>query len=572
MRIYKVIVFALFFFNTLAQQPNEECITQVSDNILELEHENKELYNYYIDEYFEKLNNKSSTAITQIPAKLHIVTDGGGNTSVSINEILNELDEANTHLAASFLEIYICDEINYIADSNLYEFDSTDDQGLLYSNNQSNILNLYFVDEIAFGDGYACGYTYFGGSTNQYYDVIVMDNQCIGAEYNTLVHEFGHHFNLYHTHGDGTPHEYVNGTNCNVAGDFLCDTPADPQLSSSTVSNVNCLYSGNEVDELGFPYEPDPTNFMTYAPQVCRDNFSPMGNARMYAAFHIYRNYYECPSFNVGILSEVSPPDCDDNLVVNFYDNSVAAESWQWDVDGDDIIDYTDQNPTHNYTPGVYDVALTITNGSETLTKVFPQYINFTSNIYETSKVNLKVFIIDLNENTWELTDDNGTVLYEGGPYDQTGEHNHEFDISQSECYTFTIYDSAGNGLDNYFWTIGSEFYELTTEEGVLIHTNTDFGYEESTMISTQYLSLNNILNNSLTLFPNPADNFIQIQYDYLMPDNYSIIDINGRLIESRIIINENDLLIDVRDFEKGLYFIILESSKGINSLKFVIE
>ena len=38
--------FGLFFFNTLAQQPNEECITQVSENILELEHENQELYNY----------------------------------------------------------------------------------------------------------------------------------------------------------------------------------------------------------------------------------------------------------------------------------------------------------------------------------------------------------------------------------------------------------------------------------------------------------------------------------------------------------------------------------------------
>ena len=113
MRIYTVMVFGLFFFNTLAQQPNEECITQVSEDILELEYENQELYNYYIDEYFEKLNNKSSTAITQIPAKLHIVTDSGGNTSVSINDILNELDEANTHLAASFLEIYICDEINY---------------------------------------------------------------------------------------------------------------------------------------------------------------------------------------------------------------------------------------------------------------------------------------------------------------------------------------------------------------------------------------------------------------------------------------------------------------------------
>ena len=37
--------------------------------------------------------------------------------------------------------------------------------------------------------------------------------------------------------------------------------------------------------------------------------------------------------------------------------------------------------------------------------------------------------------------------LYEGGPYEQNGEHNHEFDIVQSECYTFTIYDTAGNGL-----------------------------------------------------------------------------------------------------------------------------
>ena len=91
-------------------------------------------------------------------------------------------------------------------------------------------------------------------------------------------------------------------------------------------------------------------------------------------------------------------------------------------------------------------------------------------------------------------------------------------------------------------------------------------------MISTQYLSLDNILNNSLILFPNPAEDFIQIKYDYLIPENYSIIDINGRLIMSRIIFSENDLLIDVRDFEKGLYFIKLESNDGSNTLKFVIK
>ena len=62
------------------------------------------------------------------------------------------------------------------------------------------------------------------------------------------------------------------------------------------------------------------------------------------------------------------------------------------------------------------------------------------------------------------------------------------------------------------------------------------------------------------------------ILWSILIPDNYSIFDINGRLIESRIIVNENDLLIDVRDFKKGLYFIKLVSNEASNTLKFVIQ
>ena len=36
---------------------------------------------------------------------------------------------------------------------------------------------------------------------------------------------------------------------------------------------------------------------------------------------------------------------CDDYMTVNFTDTSVGATAWEWDVDGDDIVDYTDQNP-----------------------------------------------------------------------------------------------------------------------------------------------------------------------------------------------------------------------------------
>ena len=392
----------------------------------------------------------------------------------------------------------------------------------------------------------------------------------------TLIHEFGHHFVLLHTHGTsnvpGSTDEYVNGSNCATTGDRFCDTPADPLINSSNVSSVNCLYTGNATDALGQVYEPDTSNIMSYSPDVCTDFFSEEQYAYMYAGYHVFRGtYYECPSFNVDFDAEINE-SCDDYMTVNFTDTSVGATAWEWDVDGDDIVDYTDQNPSHVYTPGLYDIALKIYNGSESITKVFPQYINFTSNIYETSKVNLKLFIVDLNENTWEFKDSAGNILYEGGPYEQNGEHNHEFDVVQSECYTFTIYDTAGNGLDGYNWMVGNESYELTTEEGDLIYTNTNFGSEESKLISTEYLSLNQNSINSISIYPNPADNFIYIRYQNILPDSYKIFDLNGRLINSKIINNEDDLEINVGTFERGLYFISISSGENTDNLKFLVK
>ena len=568
-------IFFMFFYFSIASQEIHTgfCGTEVPDNFFETENNNKENFEYYLVEYYSKVQSKSSTAITNVPVKIHIVTDANGATNITESQILDEIDEANTFLANSFLEITVCEETNYIANNQLYNFDY-DDMSILYQNNHSNIMNLYFVESI--NDNTIAGYTHFP-QNSQYYDVIVMDNQATTNNISsTLIHEFGHHFVLLHTHGTsnvpGSTDEYVNGSNCATTGDRFCDTPADPLINSSNVSSVNCLYTGNATDALGQVYEPDTSNIMSYSPDVCTDFFSEEQYAYMYAGYHVFRGtYYECPSFNVDFDAEINE-SCDDYMTVNFTDTSVGATAWEWDVDGDDIVDYTDQNPSHVYTPGLYDIALKIYNGSESITKVFPQYINFTSNIYETSKVNLKLFIVDLNENTWEFKDSAGNILYEGGPYEQNGEHNHEFDVVQSECYTFTIYDTAGNGLDGYNWMVGNESYELTTEEGDLIYTNTNFGSEESKLISTEYLSLNQNSINSISIYPNPADNFIYIRYQNILPDSYKIFDLNGRLINSKIINNEDDLEINVGTFERGLYFISISSGENMDNLKFLVK
>jgi PKD repeat protein len=53
---------------------------------------------------------------------------------------------------------------------------------------------------------------------------------------------------------------------------------------------------------------------------------------------------------------------------VTFTDTSVGATGWQWDFDGDGVVDSLAQNPTWTPGAGSYDVALTVTNGCRTAT------------------------------------------------------------------------------------------------------------------------------------------------------------------------------------------------------------
>ena len=82
----------------------------------------------------------------------------------------------------------------------------------------------------------------------------------IGAD--AWLHEIGHFFGLHHTHAQlEEGKELVNGSNCRVAGDLLCDTPASP----NTVSLIdNCTYIGTERDPNGMLYRPDIKNVMGY--------------------------------------------------------------------------------------------------------------------------------------------------------------------------------------------------------------------------------------------------------------------------------------------------------------------
>lgn len=112
---------------------------------------------------------------------------------------------------------------------------------------------------------------------------------------NTMTHEVGHYFGLWHTHsGYDIPCQkeqvsrevYSRGTCwlvprrwCSVTGDGLCDTPADPNMSELPEAeqpsrNRRCTWISDVQDGRGDDFLPQVDNIMAYANRPCRSRFT----------------------------------------------------------------------------------------------------------------------------------------------------------------------------------------------------------------------------------------------------------------------------------------------------------
>ncbi len=79
------------------------------------------------------------------------------------------------------------------------------------------------------------------------------------------------------------------------------------------------------------------------------------------------------------------------------------------------------------------------------------------------------------NENSWELLNDNGDIIYSGGPYNQAQVLFTEEWCLPLGCYTFIFYDLMGNGV--FFGG-----YTITDDDGTELASliNQNFGFEET--------------------------------------------------------------------------------------------
>lgn len=209
----------------------------------------------------------------RVPMTFHIVRHSDGTGGLNRASADDNLDDANAQLAATGISFHRPGPIVFIDDDDFYNCDTDAEIDALRSTNPvAGTVNVYFTPFLASETlGNLCGISSFTFSPVQ---GIVMRNSCTAARFNhsTFSHEVGHYFDLYHTHETALGLECPDGSNCTVAGDLLCDTPADPNLSGQV--DFSCEYTGDDEACGGQPYVPDPTNVMSYSTEDCRTVFT----------------------------------------------------------------------------------------------------------------------------------------------------------------------------------------------------------------------------------------------------------------------------------------------------------
>ncbi len=301
--------------------------------------------------------------VTYVPVKIHLAGTNSGQGFKSESAVLDMMCELNEQFADQNIQFYIYQGFNYIA-NNTVNTNPGNAALIMNGHKVSSALNIFITQS---ADSGGIGET-LGYYSNQHDWIVIKKTEANGYS-NTLPHEVGHYFSLLHPfngwdctwwqediHGNpvsstiapcpsGAPPfgsiqvEFVDGSNCNIAGDLLCDTPADYNLGFS--DNDDCNYTGNCMDPHGDVLQPMEDNMMGYFGGCTDYQFTPMQKS-LVAADLSSRTYldtdYTPPATEIITDLNVNTPLDGEttayyNVVVFDWENIAGANHYLIEVD-----------------------------------------------------------------------------------------------------------------------------------------------------------------------------------------------------------------------------------------------
>ena len=223
----------------------------------------------------------------------------------------------------------------------------------------------------------------------------------------------------------------------------------------------------------------------------------------------------------------------------------------------------------NNLTQGAHTFTVSVTNpnnGTDENTSNDTFVFNFeVSPSYSTSQVVFNITTDNYGyETTWELTNSSGTVVSNGPLFTYADATVYQEIITipaYDECYTFTILDSADDGICCDYG-IGS--YNLEDENGNIIISGGAFGSVESVLFRAQDpLSVNDVnLESLIGFYPNPVKDVLNISLNNVNEDvNFEIYNTLGQNVSEGSLSSNSTHVIDMSPYQVGIYFVKLNTS-----------
>lgn len=341
---------------------------------------------------YNENTGKALLTLYTIPVVFHVIHQGGTENITDaqvfdamriLNEDYRKLNATYANTVTSFQSIAADCEIQFSLaqkDPNGVctngidrilspETNIGDDNSKLNPWPRSKYLNIWVVRAMSSG---AAGYAYLPGTTSAANDGIIILSGYIGSigtgtptRSHALTHEIGHFLNLLHPWGSTND----PGVDCS-GNDNVTDTP---QTEGWTVCNLSGATCGSTLDNV--------QNFMEYA--YCPTMYTAGQKTRMRSALTStisQRNSLWTASnlsaTGVSLPEVLCKADFNSSNLTNtvcqgntltFTDLSWngTPNTWSWTFQGGTPATSSDTAPVIQYnTPGLYNVGLTVTNGS----------------------------------------------------------------------------------------------------------------------------------------------------------------------------------------------------------------
>jgi hypothetical protein len=490
-------------------------------------------------------------------------------------------------------------------------FTRTDLLGYAQFPNNSTLQGISEYEGSALTDGVVSAYDNFGSS-----DFDLGSSFLLASGYDkgrTMTHEVGHWLGLRHIWGDGNGHPAnptanppkSEVTDCN-ATDYCADTPQVGYEHYDCDSTYDTCPSaaGNDMTE----------NYMDYTDDVCMNIFTLNQKDRIMAVMNnsirrknlktstkddpinLYANDAEvknitdycsakitlCSSLPAQSNKKISLTNrgtsvlTSANLLYSIDGGTLQSQSWTGPLAQNQSTIVTLQNTT---TSGILTVKIDTVNGTTD-----ERATNNSSTIsYEPLNFNYTNYLFTLqqdlwgSETRWDLKDGSGTIIYSGGPYDNSSILpaliTQNWTLASNQCYTFSINDSSSDGI---CCEGGNGYYNIKSSDGSkTIKSGGSFVDNEITFFTTNTLSTNEFeTSNEIYVHPNPTKSIltIQIPSNFGLPNRYSISNVLGQKMSQKEVSNQKDLTINTSNLSNGIYFITLVKDNQKRTLRFIKE